>query len=103
MMNEIDKKHDENIENDIAYAKHYDGFEVPEEPAPVEYGPYNKEGFLAEERTGLFPEISHDTRSGIYEAVVYATLIDPQLCPVLIRVQASSMDRLRDTWNRRNV
>ena len=66
-------------------------------------GPVNEEGFLAEERTGLFPEISHDTRSGIYEAVVYATLIDPPLCPVLVRVQASSMDRLRDAWNRRNI
>ena len=93
--------YDDKIQNDIAFARAYEGYEGP--PSPVEYGPYNEEGFLAEERTGLYPDISHDTRSGIYEAVVYETLTDPPLCPVLVRVQASSMDRLRDAWNRRNA
>ena len=54
-----------------------------------------------EERTGQYPDISHDKDNGVYEAYLHATLMNPAMSAVLVRVQASSMDRLRDAWNRR--
>lgn len=61
----------------------------------------DKEGFFPEERSGQYPDISYDAGMGIYEARLHATLIDPPMAAVLIRVQASTMDKLRDAWNRR--
>ncbi len=64
-------------------------------------GPVNEAGFLREERSGQYPDISHDKRNGVYEAYLHATLINPAMSAVLVRVQASSMDRLKEAWNRR--
>lgn len=62
-------------------------------------GPVNEDGFLREERSGQYPDISHDKRNGVYEAYLHATLINPAMSAVLVRVQASSMDRLKEAWN----
>lgn len=94
------ERYDAMIQNDIDYAKHYEGFVPPEEPAPVEYGPYNDEGFLQEQRTGLFPTITYILGDGIHEARVHATLQDPAMSAVLVVVQASSMEKLRAAWNK---
>ena len=65
-------------------------------------GPVNKKGFLIDERTGLFPDVIHDKENGTYEAHLHVTLITPNMAGILVRVHASSMGRLRDTWNRRH-
>lgn len=63
----------------------------------------DKDGFLPEERSGQYPDISYDAGIGIYEARLHATLINPPMAAVFIRVQASSMDKLRDAWNKRGA
>ncbi|MGH0054174.1 MAG: hypothetical protein ACQ5SW_12360 [Sphaerochaetaceae bacterium] len=67
----------------------------------TDLGTLNEAGFLPEERSGQYPDISHDKGTGIYEAYLHATLLEPAMSAVLVRVQASSLERLKLAWNRR--
>jgi len=60
-------------------------------------GPVNKEGLLAEERTGLFPTISEVTK-GIWKATVYQ---NEGLMQIEIGIWATTRQQVIYAWNRR--
>lgn len=88
-----------NNDNTVIWTNNDDGIE---KTFGMDLGPVNEDGCLAEERTGLFPEVARKFDLEFFDWVwqAYVHVIENDI-KITVSVVATTREGVIDAWNRR--